>query len=160
MCTTEFLLKSTICGITGTTLMTGFDYCCSRLFSSKGYVIPLLGSMLTNSTGRKDAHSSLQVWVTGTTAHFLIGILFAAVYILLWNTGAGRANLVTGITWGFLTGLFGITVWRIYFLFHPDPPPVSLTLHLAGILAGHVFFGAGVALSYRFYVTYLENSGC
>ena len=122
MSTAEFLLRSAVCGIAGTSLMTAFDFLCSRLLTSKKYVIPVLGTMLTNNTGNRSTSARLQVWITGTISHFLTGILFAAIYIILWNNGFGKPDLLTGITWGFLAGVFGIIVWALYFRFHPQPP--------------------------------------
>ena len=144
----EFFYDAIICGTFGTALMSGVDWCLSNVFNQKQYVVKILGIMLVHAN-QVNRQSKFRVLVTGTAAHFLTGIFFAGIYIVMWKSGKGQPVFTTGLWWGFLNGLMGILIWRLYFLMHPDPPVVNLPVYLTGILAAHIFFGAGITGCYQ-----------
>ncbi|HEY9006180.1 hypothetical protein [Ohtaekwangia sp.] len=134
-------------GITGTATMTAFLYLLSYITHKRLKVVKILGTMLTfQTTPQRGLSDSTFAIVTGIAAHYLVGILFAFIWHLLWQHGIGSPTLLICMLYGFIFGAFGILVWRIFFAIHPHPPDVPLRSYIPSILIGHVFFGIGVYL--------------
>ncbi|AEI50793.1 DUF6789 family protein [Runella slithyformis] len=141
-------------GISGTAFMTLFLYLFTALIHRQLKVVKILGTMLTNQTTPDGGLSELPwvIWV-GVTVHYLIGVMFTLGYYFLWQFGIGSPDYESGAVFGFLTGLFGITVWRVVFWLHPNPPrTVSLPIYLLSLLIAHVIFGVFVHLTYSLLV--------
>lgn len=146
-------------GIAGTAFMTLFLYLLAPLMHRQLKVVKILGTMLTNQTTPNSGLSERPpvIWV-GVTVHYLIGVMFTFCYYFLWQSGIGKPDMKYGALSGFLTGLFGITVWRVFFWLHPNPPrTVSLPIYLLSLLIAHVIFGVFVHLTYRLLIQFINE---
>ena len=146
-------------GIAGTAFMTLFLYLLTPLMHRQLKVVKVLGTMLTNQTTPNGELSErpMAIWVGGTV-HYLIGIMFTFCYYFLWRSGIGKPDLSSGAVFGFVTGLFGIAVWRVFFWVHPNPPrTVSLPSYLLSLLIAHVVFGVFAHLTYSFLIQRIDN---
>ncbi|HTE26077.1 hypothetical protein [Flavitalea sp.] len=133
-----------IAGIAATTLMTIFVLLFHIITGEQINVIRILGTMLTASTTTEGGCSrSAGSLGAGIFAHYAVGLSFSFVYIWLWLHQVINMDWVTTTTLGFVTGLAGIAVWRLYFRIHSHPPVVPLKLYLSCILFAHVIFAWG-----------------
>lgn len=142
------ILTAIAAGIGGTAVMTAFIYLLSYITHKRLKVVKILGTMLTFQTtpDRQTSEHSSAI-VAGVTGHYLVGIVFSLIYYWLWTTGIGNPDIITCTVYGFISGVVGIIVWRIFFAIHPNPPAVPLKDYIVSILIGHIFFGAGVWLT-------------
>jgi hypothetical protein len=142
---------SIIGGILGTLLMTLFSYFIAYITHKPTKVVKVLGTMLTNQTTPEGGLSNkLSAILIGILAHYLVGIGFTFIYFYLWPNRDSEASFFQSLLFGFLCGVFGIIVWKIFFLLHPNPPEISLPVYLLNILIGHLFFGIGIFITYKF----------
>jgi len=145
MTTSKYILVAVMSGITGTTIMTAFMLILRMVTRRQLNVITILGTMLTGSTTADGkCVTTPRVLITGTIAHYFVGIFFSFVYLWLWNNHIVGDDWWTTTILGFVTGLVGIAVWRTYFYIHRHPPQVPLRIYLAAILLAHVIFAWGV----------------
>jgi hypothetical protein len=139
------ILTAIVAGIGGTALMTAFIYLVSYITHKRLKVVKILGTMLTfQTTPDKETSEHSSAVVVGILGHYLVGIIFTVIYYLLWTNGIGKPDFITCVLYGFISGIVGIIVWRIFFAIHPNPPAVPLKDYIPSILVGHIFFGAGV----------------
>jgi uncharacterized membrane protein YagU involved in acid resistance len=142
------ILTAIAAGIGGTAVMTAFIYLLSYTTKKRLKVVKILGTMLTfQTTPDKQTSEHSSAIVVGIIGHYLVGIIFSVIYYLLWTHGIGKPDLMTCAIYGFISGIVGIIVWRIFFVLHPNPPAVPLKDYIVSILIGHIFFGAGVWLT-------------
>jgi hypothetical protein len=146
----SLLLKAIIAGITGTTVMTAFLYLNTFVFKKRLKVIPVLGTMLTNqTTPDKGLSSRWSALLSGTLTHYIVGIGFAYIYILLWEKGIGRPITSDSLAFGFINGMFAALVWWLFIRIHPNPPYIPVISYLLFIFLGHVVFALGTAWAYN-----------
>jgi hypothetical protein len=139
------IITAIAAGIGGTAVMTAFIYLLSYITRKRLKVVKILGTMLTfQTTPNKETSEHSSAIVVGILGHYFVGIVFSLIYYWLWNNGIGQPDFVTCAMYGFISGIVGIIVWRIFFVIHPNPPAVPLKDYIVSILIGHIFFGAGV----------------
>jgi uncharacterized membrane protein YdcZ (DUF606 family) len=139
------ILTAIAAGIGGTAVMTAFIYLLSYITQKRLKVVKILGTMLTfQTTANKETSEHSSAIVVGILGHYFVGIVFSLIYYWLWTNGIGKPDLITCAIYGFISGIVGIIVWRIFFAIHPNPPAVPLKDYIVSILIGHIFFGAGV----------------
>ncbi len=148
-------LVAVLTGISGTAMMTLFLYLVSYVTHKPLKVVKILGTMLTFRTtpGKGLSNSPLSIGI-GILAHYLIGIAFAFVLILLCKNTLLEPTLTSVLVFGLLCGLFGIAVWKLFFILHPDPPHIPLKQYLIVLLLGHIVFGFGIWIVYVFLLPY------
>jgi uncharacterized membrane protein YagU involved in acid resistance len=140
----SLLIRTIIVGITGTTAMTAFLYLSAYVFKKRLKVIPVLGTMLTNRTTRaKRLSSGWSVLLSGTLAHYIVGIGFSFIYILLWEKGIGKPITRDSLAFGFINGMFAALVWWVFIRIHPNPPYLPVISYLLFIFLGHLVFALG-----------------
>jgi len=150
MTTLQYIGISLLTGLTGTTIMTLFVLAIHRASRYQLNVIRILGTMLTGSTGPNgECAANPAVYVTGTIVHYLVGFFFAFIYVFLWNNEMISRDWITTGVIGFITGLVGIAVWRLYFFVYSQPPAVELRWYLPCILFAHVVFAWGAQWAYQ-----------
>jgi hypothetical protein len=109
----------------------------------------ILGSMLLNEKGPGNKPSaSPKARLTGIIAHYSVGILFALIYLLLWHFGIGKPDMKWALIFGFVSGIFGIMVWRVFIALHPHPPDIPLKSYLVHLVIAHVVFAAVTVFVY------------
>jgi hypothetical protein len=152
------LLSAIIIGIVGTALMTLFMYAMSYLTKRKVKVVKILGTMLTFQTTReKGLSNSASAILTGLIVHYIIGILFAIVYLFSLQHAIIVPSLLYSLIYGFIAGIIGIGFWRLFFLIHPNPPSVSLKTYLLDLVIGHVVFGLGCWIAIKSIIPALHS---
>lgn len=130
----------------GTNAMTIFSYLLSELakenFSEPRHLSVML-KRLAPGIPKKWEH------VAGWGAHYAVGVLFAAVYVELWKSGRLHPNLITGATFGLLSGAIAVLVWKATFKAHPLPPWISYRKFYLQLLPAHVVFAVTATIVYR-----------
>ena len=141
-----------IAGIIGTGAMTFCMYLATFIIKKVMKVVKILGTMLTFQTTKEGKLSDKPFSIfIGLVAHYLIGIFFVIIYYILWKNGIGKPNFFYGAIFGFLSGLFGIIVWRIFFAIHPNPPKnINLKDYFINLVIAHIIFGIVVSISFLF----------
>ena len=71
------IIGSIIAGLLGTLVMTLLMYMAPLMGMPKMDIIGMLGTMFTGSEGTAR--------MLGTLAHFMMGVIFAIIYALLWR---------------------------------------------------------------------------
>ena len=86
--------------------------------------------------------------MVGYLMHFMIGIIFAAAYVYLFNPKVHiQSKLVKGIVFGFAVFVFAQMMLFIIGKIMPMPMPQdNMMLMMLGSLIGHLVFGIVVAL--------------
>jgi hypothetical protein len=152
------IVTSILLGIAGTAVMTLFMYLISYITQRPLKVVKILGTMLTMETtpdkGLSDSNRAIRV---GLIAHYLIGIIFAVIYVWLWKYELLEPTFAATILFGFIAGLIGIIVWRIAFDIHPNPPVIPLRLYLTDLLIGHLFFGLGIWGAFKLIILFIYS---
>jgi hypothetical protein len=135
------ILIPVVAGLAATTAMTMFVLLLHLLTGQQLNVIRILGTMLTSSTTTEGGCSKKAgSQVAGTIAHYAVGLFFSFAYIWMWRHQLIKTDWFTTAILGFVTGMFGIIVWKSYFRIHSNPPFVPMRLYLACILFAHVIY--------------------
>ncbi len=150
MSVVDYIKVIVAAGIVATTTMTLFVLLINRMSEKRLNVIRILGTMLTGQTSAyRSTSGSAGSLAVGIIAHYMVGFLFLTIYVISWENDWLGYSLTDSAIIGFVTGLFGIVVWRIYFSIHGFPPSVHLGLYLTVILLGHVLFGVSAGWIYQ-----------
>lgn len=137
-------------GIAGTALMTLFMYLMSFVTNRVMKVTKILGTMITmGNYGRGELKERQFSLISGIIVHYLVGILFMFCYYQLWRIGFGGPNFLTGLIFGFASGMLAIAVWYAFFAIHPSPPKVPLRSYLSNLFLAHFLFVLGCFLVFR-----------
>ena len=132
--------------IIGTTAMTLFSYLISNT-ENKNYREPeILGKLIRRLPIDASKESSE---IAGWCAHYLIGILFVAIYDEILKRKKIEPTLTSGALFGAISGLMGITGWKIMFETHPNPPAKNLKRYFAHLILAHIVFGVFSSVSYK-----------
>ena len=70
------------------------------------------------------------------------------VYFLLWRSGIGHPDLVTGLLFGFVSGLIAVICWWTVLAIHPKPPRLNRGVYLLNIFAAHFILVAGCFVTF------------
>jgi hypothetical protein len=133
-----------VCGVAGTAVMTLYLKLMGALLRQILNAARVLGTLVTFSTTDSGHLSNKPVAViSGIVLHYMIGILFMIAYFLLWKSGIGRPDLITGLIFGFVSGLIAVTCWSATLYIHPKPPILNLKIYLTNVFAAHFIFVAG-----------------
>jgi uncharacterized membrane protein YagU involved in acid resistance len=148
------ILGAIVAGVVGTAVITIVMNMAPQMGMPKMDIVGMLGSMFSPQGNR----------IVGLAMHLMMGVVFAIIYVLLWNAGIGTA----GLLWG---ALFGAGHWLVagammggMSMMHAGvkagtvEAPGIFMLHNGGTVAfmggliGHVIFGLVVALVYGLFV--------
>ncbi len=141
-------------GIAGTIVMTMVMMMAPKMGLPKMDIVGMLGSMFSAESNR----------MVGMIMHFMMGIVFAIVYALLWNAGIGTVSLLWGAIFGMVHWLISGVMMGGMSMMHAgvkagtvNAPGVYMTsnggmMAFMGGLIGHVIFGLVVALVYGLFV--------
>jgi hypothetical protein len=150
------LEKAAICGIMGTNFMTMFSYAASMLvkedFSEPEHLSTMLHRLLPVA-GKKPNH------IAGWTAHYAVGLLFAAVYIEMWETHKIKHTIKNGIIMGALSGAIAVLIWKGTFKMHPLPPWIDYSRYYMQLVPAHVVFAIFSTITYRLIKMQEEKNG-
>ena len=135
------ILNAILSGLAGTLIMTVMMYLAPAMGMPKMDIIGMLGTMFTpnQSVAR----------IFGIVAHFMMGAVFAIIYVLLWSLGIGSPSWLWGVIFGAAHGVVAMLTMPMMMKMHPRPPEMdSGATMMAGLLVGHIVFGLVVALTY------------
>ncbi|TDG37949.1 hypothetical protein EZJ43_02340 [Pedobacter changchengzhani] len=140
------LQKALVCGVSGTSFMTASSALMSLLpneeFRETDQLEKLIGRMFPFLS--KNAKV-----IAGWGAHYAVGVIFALVYVELWEKKEIEHSIKNGIILGLLSGILGLFVWRATFKNHPLPPNNrKLHFYLQRIPA-HVVFSVFATITYN-----------
>jgi uncharacterized membrane protein YagU involved in acid resistance len=139
------IVGSIIAGLLGTLVMTVLMAMAPWMGMPRMDIIGMLGAMFTASKGTSR--------VFGTLAHFMMGVIFAIIYSLLWNLGIGSPAWLWGLIFGAIHGVVAMVMMPVMMKMHPRPPQMNGgLLMMVGLLIGHMVFGLVVALTYAAFV--------
>ncbi len=134
-----FIMKSKIAqfliaGMVATAVMTGFTF-----------LAPMMGLPKMNPAEMLSGMMGVPIMV-GYLMHFMIGVIFAAAYVYLFNPKVHiQSKLVKGIVCGFAVFIFAQVMMFIIGKMMPMPQD-NMMLMMLGSLIGHLVFGIVVAL--------------
>ncbi|CAN5153771.1 hypothetical protein BH09BAC6_BH09BAC6_10300 [soil metagenome] len=135
-----------ISGITGTSFMTLFSYLLSEA-TDKNYKEPnLLGKLIDNLIpGEEEEVTQIEGWLS----HYAVGILFALVYVKLWEDKKIKPSLKNGLLLGAASGALAMLVWKFTFKAHPFPPKTDFKNYYAQLMPAHIVFAVFATLGYK-----------
>ena len=130
------IAQTIIAGLVATAVMTGFMF-----------MAPMMGLPKMNPAEMLSGMMGMPL-VVGYLMHFMIGIIFAAVYVYLFNSKVHIQNkLVKGLLYGFVVFVFAQVMMFIIGKIMPMPMSNdNIMLMMLGSLIGHLVFGIVVAL--------------
>ena len=120
-----------LAGLVGTAAMTALLIMAPRMGMPKMDIIGVLGSMFTSEEGTATR--------LGLVIHFMMGVIFAIIYALLWNADVRGVNVLWGLIFGAVHGAVVSVVVPMMLRMHPRPPHMEGgPMALVGLLMGHM----------------------
>ena len=142
-----------IAGMVATVVMTSFMF-----------LAPMMGLPKMNPAEMLSGMMGVPV-IVGYLMHFMIGVIFAAAYVYLFNPKVRiQSKLVKGVLFGFAVFVFAQVMMFIIGKVMPmQMPQDNMMLMMLGSLIGHLVYGIVVALIVPAYAVvqsdkYLETS--
>lgn len=133
-------------GITGTTFMTLFSHIAGDIedenFSEPNLLAKLFNRVLPGSSNEVSK-------IVGWKTHYLIGLLFALIYVELWDKGIIKPTTTNGLLLGGVSGIAAIAIWKIAFKLHPAPPGINFKKYYIQLWVAHVVFGLFSTIAYQ-----------
>lgn len=148
------ILGAIIAGIAGTIIMTLVLVMGPKMGMPKMDIVGMLGSMFSEKSNR----------TLGLILHFMMGIVFAVIYVLLWNAGIGYMSVLWGaifgaVHWlisGLMMGIMGKMNAAVRAGVMENPGIYMLNTGgvkaFMGGLIGHILYGVTVALVYGLFI--------
>jgi len=139
-------LKIAASGVTGTCFMTLFSLILSGIADENFSEPEHLGTMLNRIA---PGMGKQLTQVAGWTAHFGVGLFFAALYTEFWERGKIKPSFKNNLILGALSGLLAVEVWKLTFKMHPSPPWIDYKEYYRQLVGAHVVFAVFAGLTYR-----------
>jgi hypothetical protein len=134
-------------GMLSTLAMTMFSYGLSYISGNKFEEPQLINILFSRSSIFSD--SIAREHVLGWAIHFIIGILFVICFKVLLQFDVLHINLLVGILFGAISGIFGAIVWAIALALHPNPPKMNRTGYLLQLIPAHIIFGVVMVILFQ-----------
>lgn len=130
------ITQTIIAGMIATAAMTGVIF-----------LAPMMGLPKMNPAALLSGMMGVPV-IVGYLMHFMIGVIFAAAYVYLFNPKVHiQSKLAKGALFGFVVFIFAQVIMFIMGKMMPMPMPQdNMMLMMVGSLIGHLVFGIIVAL--------------
>jgi len=142
--------KTALTGIAGTTVMTAGSELMSLLFQENfrepGHLETLISRMVPHLSGKAKT-------IAGWGAHYAVGIVFAAVYVELWESRRIKHSIKNGLILGTLSGLLGYLIWKATFKVHPLPPWINYSHYYIQRIPAHIVFAVAATIAYKMTLT-------
>lgn len=136
------VVPAIVAGVVATAVMTALMAAAPSMGLPRMDVIAMLGTMVS-----EDEDNARRI---GALLHFMMGIIFALIYVWLWGNVIGDATWGWGLLFGLVHGVIAALVMPLMMRMHPRPPQMEGgPMMMVGLLAGHMVFGIVVALLYR-----------
>lgn len=141
------IAQSVIAGLVATAVMTGFIF-----------LAPMMGLPKMNPAEMLSGMMGVPL-IVGYLMHCMIGIIFAAAYVYLFNSKVRiQSKLVKGSLFGFAVFIFAQVM--IFIIGKLMPMPMAednMMLIMLGSLIGHLVYGIVVALIVPAYAVQSEK---
>ena len=138
--------KTAVSGVAGTLIMTAGSELMS-LIANENFSEPAhLETMISRLAPPLSKHAKK---IAGWGAHFAMGLVFAAIYVELWETKKIKHNLKNALILGALSGVIGLFIWKATFKVHPLPPWLNYTHFYLQRIPAHIVFAVGATLAYK-----------
>ena len=142
-------LNTIICtGVIATSAMTLYSYVLSAIRDKDFSEPETLGELVRKLVPIIKKKYTV---ITGWSAHYLVGIIFAICYIYLWEKKKIKPTVENGLLIGGISGLVAIAVWKTVIAMHPNPPARDYKRYYLQLLPAHLVFGVAASLAYSFY---------
>jgi hypothetical protein len=138
--------KTAISGISGTTFMTASSALMSLMMDQNFREPEHLTTMIERVAPFLSKKAKV---IAGWGAHYAMGLVFAAVYVELWETGKIKHNLKNGLILGFVSGLLGLVIWKGTFKAHPLPPFMRYNNYYLQRIPAHIVFAVFTTITYK-----------
>jgi hypothetical protein len=139
-------IKILLSGFAGTTVMTGGSELMSLLLNENYREPEHLETLIARLAPGLSVHAKK---IAGWGAHYAMGLVFAAVYVELWEAKKIKPTLKNGLILGALSGLLGLLIWKGTFKAHPLPPWLNYDHFYLQRIPAHIIFAVIATLAYR-----------
>jgi hypothetical protein len=138
--------KIAISGIAGTTVMTAGSELMSILAKENFSEPDHLETMISRLAPHLSKHAKK---IAGWGAHFAMGLIFATVYVELWETKKIKHTIKNGIILGAISGVLGLLIWKGTFKAHPLPPWINYSHYYLQRIPAHIIFAVAATIAYK-----------
>jgi len=138
--------KTIVTGVAGTSVMTLGSELMS-LLSSENFREPEHLETLIGRLAPQLSDKAKQI--AGWGAHYAMGMVFAAIYIDLWEKRKIKHNIKNGLILGALSGILGLLIWKGTFKAHPLPPWLNYDHFYLQRIPAHIIFAVAATITYR-----------
>ena len=139
-------------GVAGTLVMTCFTRFMSHILKKPFYVVVILATMLPFK--RNVSAPNVSVYIMATSLHYFIGVVFSYLYFWQLVEGLIINDALCALLYGVIIGSIAVIGWRLFFFFHPNPPPIELIPYLFTIWFGHITLSITFAVIFTIYASY------
>lgn len=141
-----------VSAIVGTCLMTGFSYATSSLFSRNFRMPEILNDLVFSGSKSGERRISGKIKrISAWILHFFISYLLAVLIIIMSGSFHMYSNILSGVIWGFFTGVIATAGWQILFIIFDQKKiafRVNLFRYTIHLLAAYIIFGISITLMY------------
>ncbi len=140
--------KILIAAFSATNIMTTFSYLVSisykELFKEPVMLNFILEGAGISLKGRLKKFS-------GWFAHYLIGVAFVLVYESIWHYTNVEFGFISGIVFGIISGLIGVSCWRLTYRLPDGNPHVPSKEYALLLFFGHIIFAIAVVVAFKIF---------
>lgn len=142
------LLKIMIAAFSATNIMTTYSYLVSISFK-KLFREPVFLNFVLEGAGisPKGKWKKFSAWL----AHYLIGFAFVLIYEAIWRYTDIKFGFVSGICFGIVSGLVGVSSWRLCYRLPDGKPHVPSKEYAIQLFFGHVIFAVAVVVAFKIF---------
>lgn len=87
--------------------------------------------------------------VEGWVLHYLVGLLFVAVYSEAWERNKLKPGAGSGFLFGALSSVPAVAIWDYTLKVHPLPPHINKNEFFKQLVIAHLVFGAFSGIGYK-----------
>lgn len=138
------IAKTLLCSLSGTSLMTLSSAVFSmgkQDFREPRHLGRLIGRLLPLGSDEMKV-------LAGWAAHYGMGTVFSAVYVMLWEDKKIGYSWKEALGLGILSGGIGALIWKATFKAHPLTPVMNYPRFYLQRLPAHIVFAAFATLAY------------
>lgn len=131
-------MKYILAWVVATSLMTGFSYLFYYITKKEAREPFLLNYILVNKFPDVlpfKSHASM-----GWILHYILGIVFLLLNILLINVFDVDASILWGLPFGVFAGVLGLIGWNILFNIAGQLPEINFIIYYLQLLVAHIVF--------------------
>lgn len=142
----DLFSKTALTGIAGTTVMTAGSELMSVLFQENFREPEHLETLISRLVPHLSPKAKT---IAGWGAHYAMGIVFAAIYVELWECRKIKHSIKNGLILGTLSGLLGYLIWKATFKAHPLPPWINYSHYYLQRIPAHIIFAVAATIAYK-----------